>query len=309
VNTINKIDIVIVNWNAGLYLKECVESVIQFGDNVVGDIVVVDNASNDDSISYIEDFTQVELIVNPENFGFAKACNIGAKVCSSENILFLNPDARIYEKTLTSCLEYLDDIKNISVGILGVILEDSRGEVSRSCARFPSMFNVVSGAIGANKLIPSLGPFMKEWDHLTTREVDQVIGAFFLTRSSVYKKLNGFDERFFVYFEEIDFAYRAKKEGYKSVYYSGAKAFHYGGISSSQVIANRLYFELNSRVKYFYKHFGIVSVVLIILTTLFIALPVKLIHAIFIRQSFTLFMETLKGYQMFLISVYRLNFR
>ena len=303
----NKIDIVIVNWNAGLFLKECVKSIIQFGDNVVGNIVVVDNSSHDDSINYIKKFSQVELIVNPENYGFAKACNIGAKVCGSEYILFLNPDARIYENTLTSCLEYLDDINNISVGILSVLLEDGMGEVSRSCARFPSLFNVVIGSMGADKLIPSLGAFMKEWDHLTTREVDQVIGAFFLIRSAVYKKLNGFDERFFVYYEEVDFSYRAKKEGYKIVYYSGAKAFHYGGISSSKAPAKRLYYSLRSRVQFFYKHFDMALVMVIILATLFIDFPARLIQAIFIRRSYTLFIETLKGYRMFLISLYRLR--
>jgi GT2 family glycosyltransferase len=300
-----KVDVVIVNWNTGPYLKECVESVIKYDSDLVDKIIVVDNASTDNSIPLISEISGITLIENSGNFGFGRACNIGAKICTSEYILFLNPDARIYENTLSSCLDFLDDEKNASVGILGVPLEDTNGNIARCCARYPSIFNMVSSAMGLDKLIPSSGALMKEWDHLTTREVDQVIGAFFLVRGDVYKKLNGFDERFFVYYEEVDFSYRAKKKGYKSVYYSGARAFHYGGVSSSKAIANRLFFSLRSRVQYFYKHFNVASTLFIILTTLFIEFPARLIHAIFIIKSYTLTMETLKGYRMFLVSLFR----
>lgn len=304
-----KIDVVIVNWNTGSYLKECVESVIKYDSGLVDKIIIVDNASNDDSLSLIEGLSQLTLIQNSDNLGFAKACNIGAETCNSNYLLFLNPDARIYENTLSSCLNFLDDEKNASVGILGVPLEDANGNIARCCARYPSIFNVVSGAIGLDKLIPSSGALMKEWDHLTTREVDQVIGAFFLVRRSVYNKLSGFDERFFVYYEEVDFSCRAKKEGYKSVYYSGTRAFHYGGVSSSKTIANRLYFSLRSRVQYFYKHLNVASTLFIILTTLFIEFPARMIHAIFIIKSYTLTIETLKGCHMFLVSLFGLHSR
>jgi len=304
-----KVDVVIVNFNTGLYLKECVESVIKYSSGLVNKIIVVDNASNDDSLSFLEGVSQLTLIQNSDNLGFAKACNIGADTCNSNYLLFLNPDARIFENTLSLCLDFLDDEKNISVGILGVPLEDSNGNIARCCARFPSIFNVVSGVIGLDKLIPLSGTFMKEWDHLTTREVDQVIGAFFIVRSNVYKKLNGFDERFFMYYEEVDFSYRAKKEGYKCVHYSGTRAFHYGGVSSSKVIANRLFFNLRSRLQYFYKLHNVATTLFIILVTLFIEFPARLIHAIFIMQSYTLIIETLKGYKMFLVSLFELRSR
>jgi len=300
-----KIDIVIVNWNAGLYLQECVESVIKYSNDLVNKIVVVDNSSTDNSLLLISELPELVLIENSENLGFAKGCNIGAKICSSEYILFLNPDARIYEDTLRACLFFLNDKKNASTGILGVPLEDANGDISRSCSRYPSIFNVASNAIGLDKLIPSLGASMKEWDHSTTRVVDQVIGAFFLVRRGVYKKLNGFDERFFVYYEEVDFSYRAKKEGYKSTYYSGAKAFHYGGISSGKVISSRLFFSLRSRVQYFHKHFSAVSTLFVLLITLFIEFPARLIYAIFVTQSYTLSKEVIKGYRMFFVSLFK----
>jgi len=303
---IDKVDIVIVNWNSGLFLTDCLDSLQNKALNDINQVIVVDNNSSDDSIQSLNTYDfSLKIVKNLSNKGFGSACNQGARLCKSKYILFLNPDARIYENTLSSCLDFLDDEKNASVGILGVPLEDTNGNIARCCARYPSIFNMVSSAMGLDKLIPSSGALMKEWDHLTTREVDQVIGAFFLVRGDVYKKLNGFDERFFVYYEEVDFSYRAKKKGYKSVYYSGARAFHYGGVSSSKAIANRLFFSLRSRVQYFYKHFNVASTLFIILTTLFIEFPARLIHAIFIIKSYTLTMETLKGYRMFLVSLFR----
>ena len=97
---------------------------------------------------------------------------------------------------------------------------------------------------------------MSEWDHATNRDVDQVIGAFFLIRRTVFEALNGFDERFFVYFEEVDVSYRARQAGWRSVYLATARAFHAGGGTSQQVKAARLFYSLRSRLLYGFKHFS-----------------------------------------------------
>ena len=302
------IDIVIVNWNAGQYLKECIESVIKYSDNLVGKIVVVDNLSTDDSLLLISKVSEVKVVENSENFGFAKACNIGAKMCDSEYILFLNPDARIYKNTLYNCLKFLSDENNRSIGILGVPLEDENGNISRCCARYPTVSNMVSEAMGIDMLIPSLGKSMKEWDHCNTMVVDQVIGAFFLVRMGVYKELNGFDERFFVYYEEVDFSFRAKKQGYDSVYYSGAKAFHRGGVSSSQVLSNRLFYSLRSRAQYFRKHFGVKTFLFVLFVTLLLELPARLFYSIFVMKSYASIVSIFKGYKMLASSFYNQNY-
>ena len=112
--------------------------------------------------------------------------------------------------------------------------------------------------LGLDRLWPHRFPshFMTDWDYRENREVDQVSGAFFLVRRKVFEELNGFDERFFMYFEDLDFAYRAKQAGWRSFYLADAQAVHFGGGASYQVKGKRLYYVLNSRALYVAKHFG-----------------------------------------------------
>jgi len=109
---------------------------------------------------------------------------------------------------------------------------------------------------------------MTDWDHVETRQVDQVIGAFFLVRRSVFEELQGFDERFFVYFEEVDFSRRAQQKGWQSFYLADTQAFHAGGGTSGQVKAKRLFYSLRSRTLYSFKHFSLVNAVTVLLATL-----------------------------------------
>jgi hypothetical protein len=200
----------------------------------------------------------VKVLSNDENLGFARACNQGAQAGSAPYLLFLNPDAEIFEHSLSCPLQYMEAESNAQIGICGVQLVDEAGAVSRTCARFPSLARLSAQALGLNK-IPGLkhtGMHMKGWDHSHTSEVDQVIGAFFLIRRNLFEALGGFDERFFVYFEEVDLSFRARAMGYKSVYLADAKAFHAGGGTSRQVKGMRLFYSLRSRLLYGFKHFS-----------------------------------------------------
>lgn len=264
------VDIVIVNWNAGQQLRECVDSVVQHGDSLVSRIVVIDNGSTDGSDRTVDGLPNVTLIRAGENLGFGRACNVGAGLASGEFILFLNPDARVFPGTLAVALNFMQQPENAAAGICGVQLVDEEGHVARSCSRFPSASGFVAHAIGLDRIIPALGHFMRDWDHATTREVDQIIGAFFLVRRNVFEVLNGFDERFFVYFEEVDFSYRAKQRGWSSVYFADAQAFHAGGGTSRQVKAKRLFYSLRSRILYVFKHFSPFAAAATLLTTLLV---------------------------------------
>src|SRR6185503_16033407 len=107
----------------------------------------------------------------------------------------------------------------------------------RTCARFPTPGRFFAKMLGLDRILPGIFPshFMTEWDHATNREVDQVMGAFFLVRRSAYEALAGFDERFFVYFEEVDFALRARARGWSTYYLTQARAYHEGGGSTKQI--------------------------------------------------------------------------
>jgi len=292
-----KIDIVIVNWNGGHYLQECVESVVKFSNDLVNKIVVVDNASTDNSLLMLNKFDDLELVVNSKNLGFAAASNIGSKIGRSEYILFLNPDARIYLDTLKIVLAFMQSKENSNVGICGVQLYNENGEIARSSSRHPSVKGILSRSIGLNKVFPSLGDPMSEWDHLNTKVVDQIIGAFFFVRRHVFQELNGFDERFFVYYDEVDFSLRAKQLGWHSVYLADAQAFHVGGGLSRQVKAKRLFYTHRSSILYAFKHFNTIKIILVLLAILFIE-PVARIILFIGKKSLTSIKETLSAYAM-----------
>ncbi|WP_107688663.1 glycosyltransferase family 2 protein [Neisseria wadsworthii] len=273
------IDIVFVNWNAGSLLRDAVASIIKYHNNLVGTVAIVDNHSSDNSIELVEqlgsDFPfKLEIIKNQTNNGFGAACNQGAAICNSKYILFLNPDAQLFKDSLRVPYEYMERPENQNVGICGIQLLEENNHVARSCTRFPSFTTFTVNALGLNKLpfkcFKSMHMHMGDWDHMTTREVDQVIGAFYFMRRSIFEQLKGFDERFFVYFEDLDLAYRTKQAGYKSMYLADAQAFHAGGGTSSQVKATRLFYSLRSRLIYSFTHMSFIKAVGITVVTLFI---------------------------------------
>lgn len=256
------LDIVIVNWNAGDQLQRCVSSIAEYHDDLVESVVIVDNDSTDESLGAVEASAaklpfRLQVLRNHHNAGFGAACNQGAALCSREFVLFLNPDTRLFAGSLVKPLEFMGRPGNEQVGITGVQLIDERGEIARSCSRFPALSIFLAQALGINRMPPfrDFSQAMGEWNHEETRRVDQVIGAFFLVRRSLFEALDGFDERFFVYFEEVDFARRALVAGSTSQYIAEAQAFHAGGGTSHQVKAHRLFYSLRSRLLYGFKHF------------------------------------------------------
>ena len=252
-----KIDVVIVNWNSGLGLEKCLRSLVAHGRDVVNQIIVVDNASKDNSEIICETISSVTLLRAGQNLGFAKACNWGAKQTYGDWILFLNPDTELFSETLPVLASRVLATKD-HVGIFGAQLLDENGTVARTCAYKPSARSFLSHTLGVDRFFPKLGYPMLAWDHLQTANVDHVIGAFYLVRSQVFKALNGFDEHYFVYLEDLDFSIRAKQLGWNSLYLSEVKLFHEGGGSSKQILATRLFYDLRSRIIFAKKHFALV---------------------------------------------------
>lgn len=254
------LDIIIVNWNSGQQQRDCLESIVTAKRDgfTLGRVVVVDNASSDGSLDGLDTLSlPLNIIRNPVNRGFGAACNQGAAQCDAEYLLFLNPDTRLFEDSLVVPLAFMEDEINQDVGICGIQLVDEKRHVARTCARFPSLSRFAAQAIGLDKLpgLRGAGVHMAAWDHLSSRSVDHVIGAFFFMRRAVFEGLIGFDERFFVYLEDVDFSLRAKQAGWRTVYLAGAQAFHQGGGTSRQVKAKRLFYSLRSRLLYGFKHF------------------------------------------------------
>lgn len=295
------VDILIVNWNSGTLLLECIRSINNAVQNtfILNRVVVIDNASNDGSLDNLENINlPLTIIRNAQNFGFAKACNQGTQASEADYLLFLNPDTLLFKNSLNEPVAFMQEIGNEFIGIIGIQLIDENNNVSRTCSRFPNAFSSVYMSLGLDKLFPKIFPghFMTEWDHQESKVVDQVMGAFFFIRRNLFERLNGFDERFFVYFEDLDFSLRAKKLSYKIYYLSSAQVFHKGGGTSEKVKADRLFYILRSKLLYAKKHFHKISFLIIAATTFFIEPVVRIIGSM-LKNSFNDAAEIVKAYK------------
>lgn len=267
------IHVVIVNWNSGAQLRECLASFAAVaGDNVtLSRVTVVDNASTDGSADGLENTgPPLTILRNADNRGFAAACNQGAAGADADFLLFLNPDTRLMPGSLERPAQYLRAPGNEAAGILGIQLIDAAGHVARNTSRMPTVWSMIGNSLGLDRVLPSIFPplFVTEWAHDETREVDQVMGAFFFVRRSVFVTLGGFDERFFVYFEDLDFARRAREHGWRSVYLATAQAFHRGQGTTDAATDRRTFYFCRSRLMFALKHFRQPAAIAVIGATL-----------------------------------------
>ena len=268
------VHVVIVNWNSGSQLAECLQSFAAVAvDGVdIARVTVVDNASVDGSCDALPGPPSLPLLVirNPENRGFAAACNQGAAGSGADFLLFLNPDTRLLAGALERPARFLQSPDNDAIGIVGIQLVDDAGHVARNCARMPSPWSLIGNSVGLDRLMPSVFPplFLSAWAHDETRVVDQVMGAFTFIRRGVFEALGGFDERFFVYFEDLDLALRARARGWNSVYLTSAQAFHRGQGTTASAIGARTYQFSRSRILFALKYFSGAGAALVIVATL-----------------------------------------
>ncbi|MGW3139239.1 glycosyltransferase family 2 protein [Streptomyces sp. NPDC001139] len=297
-------DVVIVNWNTGRYLRDCVRSIAGTDRSQlrVARIVVVDNASTDGSLTDLSSAgVELEVVRNARNRGFAAACNQGAARGHGDYVLFLNPDTRLCPDTLSVVGRLLRSPAADGFGIFGALMVDEDGRPLISCSRFPSLRTYVGKMTGLDRLMPALFPPQ----HLGAREmtrsgaVDQVIGAFFLVRRPLFRQLGGFDERYFLYLEEVDFARRARLAGWPSYFVGQARVHHAENVSSRQLGAWRHYLMLCSRTRYAFRHWSVPRAWLLTALTLTIE-PVARLAAAAVRGQWAELRATPAVYRQFL---------
>ena len=280
-----EIDVVIVNWNGGALVRACLESLAVAGDEPAKTVVVVDNASVDGSADGLErPDLRLTVINNSDNRGFGRACNQGAALGRAPAILFLNPDTEVGPDALRIALAAL--ASDATVGIVGAQLVDETGRVQHMCARRPTAKSLIGQELHLDRLMPSRVPthFMTEWDHAASGPVDQVMGAFLLIRRSLFERLGGFDERFHVYYEDVDLCARAWDAGFTVRHVAEATVRHEGQGTTRQVKARRLFYIGRSRILYAAKHHGSVAAAALAAATFTVQLPLRLALAL-LRRS------------------------
>ncbi len=284
-NTI-ELSIIIVSFNTKKLLEECLSSVfnsLKSGNFTKNrEVIVVDNASSDNSVSMIlEKFHQVKIIKNSSNLGFGAGNNQGIKIAKGEYVLLLNSDTILFKNTIKDALTTIK--KDKEIGVLGVKLLNENKTVQQSVGFFPTPLRILNWMFFIDG-IPVLQDLLKPY-HLTSsrfynseNEVDWVTGAFFLLRKAATIK-DLFDEKMFMYVEEVEFCYRIKKNGWKILYTPLASAIHKKGGSGKGDEAGLV--EEFQGLAYFYKkHYLRVSQIFLKLSLLLGALLRVVVFAI-----------------------------
>jgi GT2 family glycosyltransferase len=282
-----------VNWNSGRRLQKCLETL-----SGATKVVIVDNASTDGSIDGLAtDQLPVEMISNSANRGFAAGCNQGAAQGTAPYILFLNPDTALSSTALSTALNFMDSDEGRRVAICGLRLVDAEGNTLPSCARFPTAWHMVGRSVGLDRVAPRLVPphMMLDWSYNERRDVDQVQGAFFLIRRAVFEELKGFDERFFMYFEELELSLRVRRAGWRSTFLPDATVFHEERASSNLVLSSRLFYAIRSRVLYAFMHFAWWQATAVMLAALSVEAMARLCFSL-VKGSWRDFESTIGAY-------------
>jgi GT2 family glycosyltransferase len=293
-----QLSIVIVNWNSGPLLRRCLDSISEsLAAWPAGsyEVLVADNGSSDDSANTVPVSTPHRLLRLGRNCGFGAACNRAAELAQGDLLLLLNPDGELRTGCAERCIAELQR-RDIAVGVCSVALADEQGRIARSCARFPGFGSLLGSASGLNAIWPRLAERqMLEWDHASDRTVDHVIGAFYMMPTALFRRLGGFDERFFMYLEDLDLSLRVRQAGLATRFLAEPSAFHLGGGVSRKVLALRLFYSTRSRVFYAFKHLPHWQALVHLGVTLLVEPVARSMHAL-VRRSWPDLMATWRGF-------------
>lgn len=253
------LSIIIVNYRAKEFLKECLHSIYSSKTNLRQEIWLIDNSSKDDTSSWArKNFPEVKLIENEWNLGFSKATNQGIRKSKGRYLLLLNPDTKISGGRLDEMLKFMDENQN--TGICGPKMIDEKGNLLYSCRAFPTYFTSISSSQSLlNRFFPqnplSKRYLLKDLDRTEIREVDWVSGSCLFTRKKMLQEIGLLDENFFMFCEDVDLCLRAKKSGWKVFYYPFLIVNHRIG-SSTSLNPLRAKLEHHRSMYYFFeKHY------------------------------------------------------
>ncbi len=263
------LSIIIVNYNVKEFLQNLLNSIEKTSSNISKEIIIVDNASDDGSIEVIKDkFPFVKLIENKTNLGFGRANNQGLKIAKGRFILLINPDCIVSEDTFDKMISFFEEHQDC--GLAGCKILNSDGTLQLACRRsFPGPWTSFTKVTGLSNIFPNSIIFARYnltyLDENKSYEVDAVSGSFMMIRKEAYEKTGGFDEKFFMYGEDLDLCYRVQKNGYKVYYNNDTQIIHYKGESTkrSNLDETKLFYDaMHLFVKKHLSSFPIVELIL-----------------------------------------------
>lgn len=268
-----QLSIIMVSYNTRDILRTALEKVYRQSQFQNFEVIVVDNASHDGSPDMVAaEFPQVKLIRHDQNGGFAAGNNLGIAIAQGEYILLLNSDAYVFDDSLVETVRFME--QHPETGIMGAQLVCEDGSPQPSARQFPTPWQklrVLSGVESRHSSYETYYDYYTagEDDHPEPREVGWVPGTYFMIRRDVIDEIGGLDERFFMYFEEVDYCLRATKAGWKVVFNPTIPIIHLGGQSSlatkkevSRTGKQLVDIRVNSEYDYYRKHSGLMVMLL-----------------------------------------------
>lgn len=267
-----KLSIVIVNYNVRTYLEQCLQSVAKALEGIEGEVFVVDNHSDDDSVETIKtQYQWVRLIENQENIGFARANNIAIRQAKGEYVLLLNPDTVVGEQTLREVLSFME--AHPQAGGAGVMMHNADGSLAPESRRaLPTPWVSCLKMLGLTKRY-----YMSHLSWDKPGRIDVISGAFCFLRKKALDEVGLLDEDFFMYGEDIDLSYRLLKGGWEN-WYLPYPIIHYKGKSTQKSDYRYVHIFYKAMLIFFRKHYSHLSI--------FYAVPVKM--AIYFRAAIAL---------------------
>ena len=271
------LSIVVVTYKEDLdVLRRCFESVVA-SQGLTYELIVVDNAARASTSELLRDVTATAAyIANPANMGFAHAVNTGMRASKARHILLLNPDTEFKPTVLKAMIEHLDAEPN--VGIASAVIRYPNGDLQESIRRFPTLLNQlvilfkIPHVLKRTKIVDHY--MMRDVDPYQTQDVDSIMGAFMFIPRATIEKIGLFDERYFIWFEEVDYCKMAADAGLKTRHYADVEIIHHKGHSFSKLATlKKQRWNRQSLRKYMKKHYGMLSWLLLwALTPVFIVL-------------------------------------
>jgi len=257
------VSVIVVNWNTRDLLRTCLYTLKETIHALEVETIVVDNASRDGSVEMIQgEFSDVALLVNNRNRGFAAANNQALGQAHGRHILLLNSDTRVLPGAVEEMVAHMD--AHPGVGAIGPRLLNENLSVQASIRGFPRLDDTVLEMLDVRRW-PLVGPLARRvqahtrasWsDHDQTREVDWVMGACLLLRREALEAVGMLDEGYFFFSEEVDLCYRLRQQGWQVVFLASAHIVHLGGRSAARVPAARLVWHYKGVLRFYQRHHG-----------------------------------------------------
>ena len=236
------LSVIILNYKTPKLTCDCLRSIYKSKTENSFEIIVLDNNSQDNSQKLItKEFPHVIFLQEKTNHGFSRGNNIAARRAKGEYLLFLNSDTLIFQDTIEKALNRIK--KDSGIGALGSKILNPDRTIQRSVYAFPSLKLLLAEMF----FLPNLGfNGYRYFKHDKEKYVDFVSGTFVLIKKSLFRQLNGFDEDYFIYLEDVDLCKRIKKKGYKILFYPDTSIIHFGGNSIHKFTVNKTFFESQS---------------------------------------------------------------